>query len=129
MDHQPYYEIFNCKAEEFFKDLVITFPEISDFKKFKAGFTFLRNFDPKCPSEYFRQFVSNKYKDAVMSKDETFFLQEQHFGILEHQKDYWVNCINQLKNIWTTMDPTNKDIIWKYFQIMIILSDKCQELV
>ena len=129
MDQQPYHEIFNCKAEEFFKDLVITFPEITEFKTFKAGFTLLRNFDPKCPREYFRKFVTEKYKDAVMSRDETFFLQEQNFGIMEEKKDYWVNCIKQLKNIWTTMDSHNKDIIWKYFQIMLILSDKCQEFV
>ena len=126
---QPYYDIFNDKADEFFRDLVVTFPQITDFKTFKMGFTLLRNYDPKCPNKYFRQFVITKFRTAILSKDETFFLEEQSFGIEDDQKDYWVDCIQQLKYIWKTLDDHNKDIIWKYFQVMIILSDKCQEFV
>ena len=129
ISQQPYYEIFNDKADEFFKELVVTFPQIADFKTFKTGFTLLRNFNPKSPNKYFRQYVIAKFKKAILSKDETFFLEEQSFGIEDNQKDYWVDCIQQLKYIWKTLDDHNKDIIWKYFQVMIILSDKCQEFV
>lgn len=120
-----YYELFNEKLSEFFKDIIESFPEIIEFKRFKSGLTLLRNVDPKSPQNIFNNYVVTKFNEAIIKKDDSFFLENNDFGIVSTRKDYWIDFINQLKSIWKTIDQENKDVIWKYFQVLLILSEKC----
>jgi hypothetical protein len=120
-----FYDLFNDKVDEFFKDLITAFPHIQEFKKFKSGLTMLRNIDPKTPQSIFNSYVLSKYKEALLNKNECVFLDEQEFEVYSTRKEYWLEFINQLKSIWTTLDDENKQVIWKYFHVLIVLSDKC----
>jgi hypothetical protein len=120
-----YYELFNEKLSEFFKDIIESFPEIIEFKRFKSGLTLLKNVDPKSPQNIFNNYVVTKFNEAIIKKDDSFFLENNDFGIVSTRKDYWIDFINQLKSIWKTIDQENKDVIWKYFQVLLILSEKC----
>jgi hypothetical protein len=120
-----YYELFNEKLDELFKDLIISFPDITEFKRFKSGLTLLRNVDPKSPQAIFNNYVITKFKEAILSKDDSFFLDNDDFGIVSARKDYWIEFINQLKLLWKTIDNDNKDVIWKYLHVLYVLSDKC----
>jgi len=125
MSKNVYYELFNEKLDEFFKDLIVSFPDITEFKRFKSGLNLLRNVDPKSPQTIFNNFVATKFKNAILSKDDSFFLDNNDFGIVSTRKDYWIEFIEQLKILWKTIDIDNKDIIWKYLHVLYVLSDKC----
>ena len=58
--------------------------------------------------------------------DDSFFLDNNDFGIVSNRQDYWIEFINQLKFLWKTIDQDNKDIIWKYFHVLVVLGEKCE---
>jgi len=124
MGKSVYYELFNEKLEEFFKELIVAFPDISEFRKFKSGLTLLKNVNSKTPQIIFNEYVATKFKDALLAKDETFFLDNDDYGITV-KKDYWNEFIVQLKLLWTNINQNNKDVIWKYLNLLYILNEKC----
>lgn len=121
-----YYDLFNEKLNEFFKDIITSFPDITEFKKFKSALNLLSNVDPSSPQQMFNNFVVLKYKNFILSKNDCFFIEDTDFGIVSSRKDYWIEFIDQLKLLWKTIDKNDKDIIWKYLHVLCILNDKCQ---
>ena len=121
-----FYNKFNEKMLEFSKDLCDGFPTIAEFSRLRTGILLLQNVEPKTLERIFRTYVLTKYRNHLVNKDETFFLEHQEFEISSSRTDYWLGLIAELKSIWLTLNDDNKNIIWKYFQIMTVLSDKCQ---
>lgn len=125
-----FYILFNQKADEFFKDMINGFPPeydqvVSEFKTLKSGFNLLKNVDDKKPQRVFRDYIVVTYREKIMNKDESFFLDKQDFDITSKRKEYWMDFIDKIKSAWSSMDDANKDIIWKYFKLLVVLSDKC----
>jgi hypothetical protein len=118
--------LFNEKAEEFCKDLVATFPEVAEFKKLKSGLLLLKNVDEKKPREFFNNYVGANFRQQILNKDESFFINEvqNHVqGGLDTSQ--WQNVIHLIHNLWGTLTTENKENIWKYFQVLIAINDKC----
>jgi uncharacterized protein (UPF0332 family) len=126
-----FYRLFNKHADEFCRDLVSTFPEVSEFKQLKSALLLIKNLDERKPRDVFVKFLTSEIRDSVLNKDETFFLTEvhNHKHIINHVEDadasQWDNIVNMLRNLWETLDDTNKDSIWKYFHVLVAISDKC----
>lgn len=126
MDKKVFYDVFNDRAEEFFKDLITSFPNVAQFKTFHAALKMMRNLDVKKPQQVFNNYVVNKYRTQIANKDETFFLTNtlNVSGEALHE-EAWEDFIEHLRCIWKELDETNKSTIWKYFQVLILLNDKC----
>ena len=125
--HQiDFYALFNEKMLEFAKDLCDVFPNVAEFKRFRSGILMLMNLEPKTLEGIFRTYVVSKYKNQLLKKDESFFLEHKEYEIHSQRTDYWLELIDQLKKMWVILDNENREIIWKYFHIMIVLSEKCQ---
>jgi hypothetical protein len=125
MNKTLYYEIFNSKCNEFIDDLVLSFPEFRDqFSSIKTGLSFISTLDIKTPCTIYKNHVLSKYGDAIINKNEDIFLKENKFYEYENQNDekYWGSFIGSIKEIWTTLDKTNKDIIWDYFKLLNTIS-------
>ncbi len=121
-----YYELFNEKADEFLKELVDNFPEFgTDFKRIKTSMMMLRNVDTKAPQRIFNDYILKKYKDAILKKDENVFLEETQFDIYSNRKEHWLEFIENIKMIWKDLSQDNKEIIWKYFHVLVVLTEKC----
>ncbi len=121
-----YYELFNEKADEFLKELVDNFPEFgTDFKRIKTSMMMLRNVDVKAPQRIFNDYILKKYKDAILKKDENVFLEETQFDIYSNRKEHWLEFIENIKMIWKDLSQDNKEIIWKYFHVLVVLTEKC----
>ena len=125
MTKLDFYNLFNEKMLEFAKDLCDVFPQVAEFKRFRSGVLMLQNLEPKTLEGIFRTYVLEKYKDQLLKKDEGFFLEHKQFDIYSQRTDYWLSLIDQLKEMWVTLDSDNKEIVWKYFHVLIVLSDKC----
>lgn len=125
-DRTVYISLFNDKAEEFCKDLVIAFPEVAEFKKLKSGLLLLKNVDERKPREIFNSYVGANFKQQILTKDESFFVNEvqNHVqgGIDTSQ---WQKVISLIHDLWATLSNENKENIWKYFQVLIAINDKC----
>lgn len=114
---------FNTQLERLITDLCNYFPENKDLKKFDTIFQLLKQSNPRKILEIFKQHITNKYKDNILSKDETFFL---NYNFVEETKDnnYAGELMVRLKENWNGIDESNKETIWKYFQVLILLSEK-----
>ena len=128
MSKLDFYNLFNEKMLEFAKDLCDVFPHVAEFKRFRSGILMLQNLEPKTLEGIFRTYVMEKYKGQLLQKDESFFLEHKQFDIYSQRTDYWLSLIDQLKQMWVTLDPDNKDVVWKYFHVLIVLSDKCHSV-
>jgi hypothetical protein len=68
----------------------------------------------------FIQFVY-PYKKQIMEKDEQFFLKD---GNVQVEEDDLSKAIH-LRDLWQNkLRKENKDIVWKYFQVMVVLAEK-----
>lgn len=125
MSKFAFYSLFNEKILEFSKDLCESFPNIQEFKRMRAGVLFLQNIEPKTLEHMFKTYVISRYRDQLLNKDESFFIEHDEFDVQSKRTDHWKSFIDQLKQMWKTLDHDNREIIWKYFHVLIILSDKC----
>jgi hypothetical protein len=122
-----YIRLFNEKVDEFFRDLILAFPEINAFRRFKSGLSLLRNINEKTPQKIFKEGMIDKYRRAMLEKDESVFLEGEYAMSKDYYEAYeqWDEFIDMMKKLWLTLDSENKETIWRYFHVMIVLSDKC----
>lgn len=118
--------LFNRKLEEFANDLASTFPEVNEFVMLKNSLRLAFMMTPKLPQAIFNQRVAIPYETHIVNKDEGFFLAENYTQTLEDTGVTNLDIVAQIKHIWTTLSPTHKETIWKYFQVLIVLNRKCQ---
>jgi hypothetical protein len=116
--------LFNKKADEFFKDLSVAFPHIQQFKTFKTAFTMMQNLDERKPITVFNTYVYAPYRDIIMKKEESFFLNNEFDLSGSSKQEHWQDFIHNLRVVWATLDEDNKSTIWKYFQVLILLNEK-----
>jgi hypothetical protein len=120
-----YIECFNNKLDEFLKDLVSTFPEMNDIKVLRNGLQLAKTIDPKLPQSVFNEHVVDVYEQRILDKDENFFLEEECHNIAnKHGLD--LDIMSKLKDIWTQLDKDNKEVIWKYLHVLVLLNRKCK---
>ena len=74
----------------------------------------------------FKTYVTEKYKTQILEKNEEFFMENKFEEEKSNIKNdnYADDLIKQLKEHWSMIDEKNKDIIWKYFQVLVVLSEK-----
>ena len=113
--------IFLQQTESLITQLETLFPENIDIRLFKDKYFFLKKLNSNKIIEGFICYVL-PHKKQIMSKDDTFFLKGGGQDKLDgKQLNYSLN----LKELWNgNLSAINKDIIWKYFQVLIILLEK-----
>lgn len=127
-DKLTFIRLFNQKAEEFCKDLVSTFPEVNEFKQLKSAMLLLKNLDERKPREIFHKFMTQQFRERIMGRDESFFMNDVHNHVVAVEgidTSQWETIVNLLRSLWVGLGDDNKDIIWKYFQVLVTVSDKC----
>lgn len=125
-DKSVFIKLFNEKAEEFSKELVLTFPEVNEFKKLKSGLLLVKNVDERKPRELFNNYVGKHFREQIIAKDESFFLNEvQNHAKQGVEPTQWQTIISLLHELWATLCEDNKASIWKYFQVLVAINDKC----
>lgn len=69
----------------------------------------------------FHKYVTLKYEEQIMQRDEQFFF-EDNFGEFDGAQQ----IIDKLRNSWTVLSDENKDSVWKYFKVLVLLDKKCE---
>ena len=118
--------IFNDKVSEFLKELQNAYPEIDQFKRLKAAFNLLSSVQEDAPVKIFKRVVLDRFKDKILSSNEDFFLDYADYdGIENYSKrpEYWADFFEQLKSLWKDMSQDNKDAIWKYMKLLVLLGE------
>ena len=110
------------QISNFIEELNTTFPNNNDIEMFKEKFLFLKSVNSQLIIEYFIKFI-HPLKESILNKDENFFLEGG--GQDEVTDKNGLNMRDNLKKLWISeMSDDNKTVVWKYFKIFILLSDK-----
>jgi len=118
---------FNNQLQEFIEELIKVFPEDNDFKTFETSLYMLKKANPRKILELFKTYII-PYSDKILKKDENFFLEENYEHLYNQNNTNaekgWI-ITNKLKKYWNEISNNTKDIIWEYFKVLILLSNKC----
>lgn len=116
---------FNTQLERLVKDLITYFPESKDFKLFESSFLLLKQANPRKILELYKVHILCKYKQYILDKNESFFLQNDYNDVIaKNDNNYAELLMHRLKDNWSSIDDKNKETIWKYFQVLVVLAEK-----
>jgi hypothetical protein len=115
-------QIFLQNTDNFINDLSTIFPKNKDIFVLKEKYYLAKDIDNKLIITYFVQYVY-PHKQRILNQDESYFLDGG--GQEELKESNGLKFRDNIKNLWLNeMSNENKEIIWKYFKIFVVLSEK-----
>jgi hypothetical protein len=114
--------IFLKQIDNFINELCIIFPNSKDILLLSEKYSLIRNINSNLIIEYFVSYIY-PHKNTINNEDESFFL---NGGGQDEIKDKsGLKFRDNIKTLWINeMSEENKEIIWKYFKIFMLLTDK-----
>lgn len=116
-------ERFNTTVKEFIQDLMTVFPNDSDFEMMQLGVSTAMFTSEALVQSMFHEKVVIPYETHILQKDATFFLKNS-FEELKDEGAMADQLIQKLKSCWVDLDEHNRDMVWKYLRVLILLDKK-----
>lgn len=122
---------FNNTISQFIENLSEVvhnqFPEWSSHLNMaKERFDMLRKVNPRVIMEAYLIYVY-PYKERIMNRDEKYFLEHDYAKEISESGIEQADLVDVLhiKRIWVDFENEQiKDTIWKYFQVLVLLSER-----
>ena len=110
------------QIDNFMEDFLKIFPHKVEIQLFIQKYNLIRSANSNLVIEYFIKYIYPN-KKQILEGDENFFIAG---GGQEELKDNnGLKLRDTMKNLWISeTSKENKDIIWKYFKVFILLSEK-----
>jgi hypothetical protein len=106
-------EAFFSSFIAFATELKDMFPEDPDFGIFENALKLLQKTNPSLAVTYYKQNVLNtKFNEKIAQKDESFFLNYSYDEF--HEEVGGADVIGKLKQYWTVITPTSRELVWDY---------------
>lgn len=115
-------QVLLTQIDNFINELCIIFQNNGEMLLFREKYNLVRGVNSNLIIEYFISYIY-PFKKNIMNKEESFFLDG---GGQEELKDKsGLKFRDSIKTLWITqLSEENKEIIWKYFKIFILLCEK-----
>lgn len=113
---------FKKQVITFIDELIEQFPDESDLIVSRIFFN-----DQLPVVEFMNHFIARvlPLKEMIVARDESFFIYNNHlFDRFNKDK------VNHFKRLWKSknMDQETKQIIWEWFDVFILISEKYQKI-
>lgn len=118
-----YINKFNETFEDLIDDLIQVFPNDSEFRFYKVALKTGLMADKTIVSKFFHE-KAQHMSDKILNKDEQFFLDKDYEEL--NEKDGGA-IVNKLKRCWTSLSDDNKETVWKYLKVLVLLNKKIYE--
>jgi len=115
-------QTFLQQVDNLMDDLCNTYPYSGEILLFREKYNLIRSGNSTLIIEYFIKYVY-PFKPQIMDEDEDFFVQGggQENITSEHKLEFR----NNIRTLWLNdMTSGNKEVIWRYFKIFILLCEK-----
>ena len=110
---------FNKIVDNFLNELHTILPQEKDIVIFQSQVGVATMVDPNKVLTSFIKYVY-PHKTHIMNKNEEFFLGDE----MSVKQDYMAEAIH-LTDLWKNkLSDKNKEVVWKYFQVMTLLAEK-----
>ena len=118
---------FNHNLILMMEQLKRVYPEDKDIDFYIYRINVVGKINAKIPSEMFLKFAQD-HVDQLMTRDEGFFLDELDPQKVLTTDTKYLRIIYKVRFLWKTNDnPKLKDVLWKYFQVMLLYGIRCQK--
>ena len=108
------------------KQVINLYPLEIDLKLFHEKIKLLEKTNSQMIMKYFIYYIL-PYRKKIMNKNEEYFLDNEKIEKVKENirsNNLSLKKSLNLKEKWNDLTNNNKDVIWKYFQVMIVLSEK-----
>ena len=109
----------------FFEELKETFPEERDIKIALETIQNARKINPRLVLDMFHENVTKHLKEPIAKEDDTYVIQYAR-GKINHQYNEILPALAIFDKHWGTLSESNRQSIWKYLKVLVVLSDKAQ---
>lgn len=113
-------EVWNGKFAELLEDLTVLFGDDPDLTLLRTGFAFARAASKDSAWRVFRDRVEIPFGRQVLAKDESFFLS----SAVGHDDADAMAIIGRVRSAWKDLSPENRDAVWKYFTLLVQISQR-----
>ena len=107
--------------KSFLKDLILVFPDDRDIKLISSALNIASMDDP----EYviITQFYESlaPFAHLIATRDDDLFYTQALNIVSKHKHQY--QLFNKLNAYWDTLNETNRNIVWDYFQLLFNISE------
>lgn len=117
--------VFNSKLISFFEDLQETFPEEKDIRTSLEALRGAKKINPKLLLDIFYEQVTQPLRDQILAQDEEKVITYARTAIQSQFNEISVALMIFDKH-WPTMSEHNKEAIWKYMKVLVLLSEKAK---
>jgi hypothetical protein len=122
MSKKIFLDAFYGQFSSFLDQLIVVFPEDSDFPTYKSGLFLLQKTNPKLVPEQVVLHVS-PFEATIRARDEAFFKRR---GFPEYADDNALDLIIQKMMVyWDALSADNKTVVWDYVTLLLDLAKRC----
>ena len=109
----------------FFEELKDTFPEEREIKLALSTIQDARKINPRLVLDMFFEHVTRPLREAISKEDDQAVISYARSKI-NQQFNEILPALNIFDKHWATLSQENRQSIWKYLKVLVILSDKSQ---
>ena len=114
---------FNTQLNNFLNYLEDKFPNELSIKTYHTTISLTIKVNPRVSTQFFSKYIY-QYKDKIMANDESFFFKKDYSGEVENDENSMLQVI-KFKDILKDTNKEIKDQIFRYFQVLCLLVEKC----
>ena len=113
---------FLQQLEDMINEIVNIFPDNKKIVSLREKYLMLKKANSKIIIDTFISSVLI-HKEKILTKDESFFLDGGYQDDIS--EDHKIRYVSFIKDVWLNqMTNENKEIVWQYFKVLVILSEK-----
>ena len=121
MSKKIFLDAFYGQFSSFLDQLIVTFPDDSDFPTYKTGLFLLQKTNPKLVPEQVVLHVT-PFEAVLRARDDAFFKER---GFPEYADDNALDLIIQkMMQYWDVLSQENKNVIWTYVTLLLDLATR-----
>lgn len=118
--------LFCSKMKDFAQDMRVVLKEDTEALQILSTLDAMMGISPDLVIAFFKTHISKPYEKQILSRDEAFLRGELHskLGNSPVATGPLENLHHKIYERWSTMSDKDKNIIWDYFKILVILSKR-----
>jgi len=117
-----YVSKFNSTIHELIEDLIVIFPDDEDLCMFQTAIYAGCMMDSKKVACGFKKRIDVQFGDKIIAKDATLFLSDSN--LVCNTSTSTIDILPKLKTIWGSLSEDDKEVVWKYLRILVVLCRK-----
>jgi hypothetical protein len=110
----------------FFEELKETFPEEREIRLALETIQNAKKINPGLVRDMFYEHVTSPLRDAIVKEDDQ-AISAFARGKISQQFNEILPAISIFDKHWATLSDDNRQIIWKYLKVLIVLNQKARD--